>query len=181
MKHQPFEKWILSAQPLTPTEGDELDRHLTLCQACRALHAGVLRAEAVFRGASLAEPGEGFAARWKLRLAQEREGRRRRLAWWTFAWTTLAAAPVALAVAWQTLAFSGFFPSLLAQALLQAIRWWTWLRLIGEIARALVTNLPVPAVSGAVLGWVTLLTAAGSLAVAWSALMIRYSPQGGRR
>jgi len=83
-------------------------------------------------------------------------------------------------VAWQTLAFSGFFPTLLAQVLLQAIRWWTWLRLIGEIARALVTNLPVPAVSGAVLGWVTLLTAAGSLAVAWSALMIRYSPQGGR-
>src|SRR3972149_4859225 len=180
MKPRPFEGWILSVKPLSLTEQDELDRHLALCQACRALHAGVVRAEVVLRSASWAEPREGFAARWKLRLAQEREGRRRGLDWWTFAWTTLAAVPVALAVGWQALAFAGSFPTLLAEVLQQAIRWWTWLRLTSEIGRALVFNLPVPAVSGAVLGWVTLLAAAGSLAGAWSALMVRYSPQGGR-
>jgi len=132
MKHRPFENWILFDLPLTLQEQAEMDNHLAQCLACRALQSGVVRAEAGFRGARLAEPRSGFVARWRNRLDQETERRRHGTAWWTFAWTTLAAVPFALTLGWQALVLPGSLSTLLADLLLQLIRWWTWLRLVGE-------------------------------------------------
>jgi hypothetical protein len=89
----------------------------------------------------------------------------------------MAAIPVALTLGF---AFAGSSSAFFSDVLLQAVRWWTWLRMTGEVGRALVSSLPAPALSIAVVGWLALLAAAGALAVAWSSLMIRYSPQGGR-
>jgi len=144
MKHRPFENWILFDLPLTLQEQAEMDNHLAQCLACRALQSGVVRAEAGFRGARLAEPRSGFVARWRNRLDQETERRRHGTAWWTFAWTTLAAVPFALTLGWQALVLPGSLSTLLADLLLQLIRWWTWLRLVGEIGRTLVVNLSRP-------------------------------------
>ncbi len=181
MKHQPFERWILLGPPLTVQEKAEMDDHLARCPDCRTLQDGVRRAEVAVRGASLAEPREGFVTRWRIRLDQETNRRKREMAWWTFAWTTLAAVPIAIALAWRALTVVGSFPALLADGLQLAIRWWTWLRLTGEIGRTFVLTDPLPLLSGALFGWMVLIASAASLAVAWSALMVRYSPQGGRQ
>ena len=181
MTHQPFERWILFALPLTVEDQAETDNHLARCPDCRTLQGGVRRAEAALRGAPLAEPQAGFVVRFRNRLDQDTDRRKRGMAWWTFAWTTLAAVSVALALGWWALAVTGSFSALLAEVLQQAIRWWAWLRLTSEIGRTLLVTIPLPALSGALFGWTVLIASVGSLAVAWSALMRRYSPQGGHQ
>ncbi len=181
MKHQPFDQWILFGLPLTVQEQAEMDNHLAQCPDCRTLQDGARRTEVALRAAPFAEPRAGFVVRFSNRLDHETDRRRRRMAWWTFAGTTLAAVPVALVLGWQALTYDGFTSTLLANVLQQAIQWWTWLRLTGGIGRTLVVTLPLPTLSGALLGWMVLIASAGSLAVAWSALMLRYSPQGGRQ
>ncbi|NWG35194.1 MAG: hypothetical protein HXY42_12185 [Chloroflexi bacterium] len=77
MKHQPFEEWLLNETSLTPEQKRELDLHVRSCVYCSAL----LETEMVLRSARMIAPAEGFAARFRVYLAERKLADRRRRGW----------------------------------------------------------------------------------------------------
>lgn len=178
MKHQPFEDWLLSGEPLAPAAQSSLSAHLEACEACRRLREGLGRVDALLQGAAMARPGPDFRIRWSARL--EGDPMRRK---WNHGWRLLAAAMVGSAVLCATLGAAylvagGSLAVIFASILQQAIRLALWLRVAGEIGRALVWNLPFVTLSGYALFLTALMTATGLLVVAWSATFRRFSMKG---
>ena len=74
MKHRPFEDWLLDDQLLDPAQKRELDAHLNICNACRAIAESNL----ALRSARIVGPAPGFTARFQERLVLARRVQRRR-------------------------------------------------------------------------------------------------------
>jgi hypothetical protein len=126
----------------------------------------------------MVRPGPDFRIRWSARL--ERDPMRRK---WNQGWRLLVAAMVGSLALCATLGaaylLAGGSPAVVfASIFQQAIRLALWLRVVGEIGRALVWNLPLVSVSGYALFLTALMTATGLLVVAWSATFRRFSQRG---
>jgi hypothetical protein len=80
MNHQLFENWLLSEEPLSPAQSGELREHLRSCQTCSRLQASWKGVEQMIREAPQVSPAAGFAARWQMRLAEQRRLQQRRQA-----------------------------------------------------------------------------------------------------
>lgn len=178
MKHQPFEDWLLSGEPLEPAAQASLTAHLQACETCRGLWEDLGRVDALLHGAAMARPAPDFRIRWSAH--QERDPMRRK---WNQGWRLLAAAMAGSVVLCATLGaaylIAGGSPAVVfASIFQQAIRLSLWLRVVGEIGRALVWNLPLVGVSGYALFLTAMMTATGLLAVAWSATFRRFSQKG---
>jgi len=76
MKHQPFEDWIFSNEPLGEEEQRKLDAHLETCDSCRTLHAADFALNGMLAGAPTLSPAPGFQARFAYRLEEQRRMRR---------------------------------------------------------------------------------------------------------
>lgn len=74
MDHRPYEDWLLNDERLTPEQDRDLRIHLRNCPEC----AGLARANLALRSAPVTAPAEGFALRFQVRLAAERQVQRRR-------------------------------------------------------------------------------------------------------
>ena len=73
MNHQPFETWLLSEEPLSPEDAQNLSAHLETCEHCRELQAAWTGVLHLFNDTPQVEPDPGFMNRWEERLAEERQ------------------------------------------------------------------------------------------------------------
>ena len=74
MNHRPFEDWLLEDQPLTPEQERDLQAHLRTCTSCPAIAESNL----ALHSTRMARPAEGFAARFQVRLIENRKAARSR-------------------------------------------------------------------------------------------------------
>jgi len=94
MNHRPFEDWLLSGEPLSPTQTLDLYSHLASCPDCSAL----MEVNAALRTAQPANPMPGFGTRFEARLNAQRTRQRQRAIWGIF-FLGLASAGVILLLA----------------------------------------------------------------------------------
>ncbi len=73
MNHQPFEKWLLSEDPLSPEEKQSLDFHLSTCEQCQELQDSWYGVKDLFLEVPDIEPATGFTNRWLERLKAEKQ------------------------------------------------------------------------------------------------------------
>jgi len=76
MKHQPFEAWILSDDPLGEDERRELSTHLQTCDACRTLQVADRELTGMLNHAPMSAPAPGFRTRFVSHLEEQRRMRR---------------------------------------------------------------------------------------------------------
>ena len=76
MDHQPYEKWLLDDERLTPEQNRDLRLHLKSCIACSALAFANLE----LRSAGVVAPQAGFGLRFQARLVSLQRVQSRR-AW----------------------------------------------------------------------------------------------------
>lgn len=101
MGHQPFETWLLSAEPLMPEDEKKMQEHVKTCESCRELSIAWGEVEYLFNAAAIEEPKPGFAIRWQNRLkklAIEENLRRQRMFSWGFISLTVGVAILVLTV-----------------------------------------------------------------------------------
>jgi hypothetical protein len=162
MNHRPFEDWLLDDEPLTVLQKRELQTHLQTCTDCAAL----AEVDLALKSTRTADPAEGFAARFQLRL----EARKRALRWrniWGFAILTLSVMAMAAWLAWPLLVVIFQSPvNLLAS--LQAMTH------ISSVFMHVVPSF-IPAYI-----WLVILLACGGCSLIWvfSLLKITKNPQG---
>jgi len=72
MSHELYESWLVSEQPLTLEQKDELKSHLQSCPRCRQIAAGWRSARTQMTKSGLASPTPGFNLRWQQTLAERR-------------------------------------------------------------------------------------------------------------
>jgi len=77
MNHRPFEDWLLENQPLTPEQNQELKKHLKTCTTCMAL----TEVDLMLKSSRMVAPRAGFAERFQLQLAVEKQLIRKRQLW----------------------------------------------------------------------------------------------------
>lgn len=78
MKHQPFEDWLFSSEPLAPSETAALQAHLQNCDSCRQLSGAWIEVEDWLKRSPVVAPASGFVNRWQDRLAAEQQRLHRR-------------------------------------------------------------------------------------------------------
>ena len=81
MKHQPFDTWIFSDDPIQPEEMVELNNHFQSCEDCRHLSVSMTQVHQTFASAFSPEPAPGFTHRWHRRLSVYRHQRQQRRMW----------------------------------------------------------------------------------------------------
>lgn len=96
MEHQPFENWILSGDPLTPSQSSELEDHLILCSHCASIREGISGVEVLFRSSTFESPSPGFTNRFKYMAAQREEEARRLQSYFFLGWTLVITVIVSL-------------------------------------------------------------------------------------
>ena len=69
MNHRPFEDWLLEDQPLTSDQERDLQAHLRTCTSCSA----IAESNFALHSTHMVRPAEGFAARFQLRLIENRK------------------------------------------------------------------------------------------------------------
>lgn len=74
MDHQPYNKWLLDDERLTPDQVRDMRVHLRNCPDCAALE----RANLALRSAPVTAPAAGFTLRFQTRLAAQRKTQQRR-------------------------------------------------------------------------------------------------------
>lgn len=90
MNHQPYERWLLEPQRLSPEQQAALKDHLAFCHACQSLEHGWREVRLEILSSGMSSPREGFALRWKER-AQSRQSRDERVEAWRFLLVSSAA------------------------------------------------------------------------------------------
>lgn len=178
MSHERYERLILGAAALTPADQADLVRHLAGCRACTELHRRWSRVHAALSAPAMAPPAPGFHARWAARHAVEEALRQRRQAWRLFGLTSIGAAGLASALGLLVLQVPAFLPDVFASMLQQALRWWIWARVAGEVTRAFALSLPTPVAALAVIGCTALMGGAAVLAALGAFGILRISFQG---
>ena len=91
MNHQPYKNWLLSEETLTPEQTQSLQAHLSTCETCRQVQSSWGDVQRLFVSSPQIGPAEGFAQRWKTRLAAEKIKKQRRNAWIFFGVTASTA------------------------------------------------------------------------------------------
>ncbi|HEX7556007.1 MAG TPA: hypothetical protein VF338_05235 [Leptolinea sp.] len=77
MEHQPYENWILSVDPLTPSQIAELNNHLMVCTHCISIRDGISEVEYLLNSAVFESPSPGFTNRFQNMAAYRKEEARR--------------------------------------------------------------------------------------------------------
>ncbi len=94
LTHPPFNRWLLSGEPLSPEQNAILQEHLRYCPECSQLQAAWGEVQFRLHSAGEVSPVPGFVSRFQQRLALQRVKRQRRNVWVLF----LGAAGMALVI-----------------------------------------------------------------------------------
>jgi hypothetical protein len=107
MGHQPYESWLVSAEPLLAEDELKLHEHLASCVTCRQLSYSWSEVQDLFQEPRFVSPSPGFTGRWQSRLVEdqllETEHKQKRISWIFFAATAGAAAILLVFMAVQIL------------------------------------------------------------------------------
>lgn len=144
MKHQPYERWILSEEPLSDAQSRELATHLDSCASCRSLQGAWEQVQARLNGSAMVAPSSGFAGRFHSYLARKRSAAATRQVAFTLAATftgAVVAAFVLGGVATANLADAG------AELLRSTLAGYRGLEVVFEMIRTAAARLPEPAVT----------------------------------
>jgi len=76
MSHQPFESWIIEAEPLGSEDRNQLEAHLESCPQCQLLKTNLQAVHLRLSSARQARPAVGFSQRWQAGLQQRLEEQR---------------------------------------------------------------------------------------------------------
>jgi hypothetical protein len=173
MDHRPFEGWLLDNQQLDADEKRQLNTHLQVCSSCTALAEVNLALKSV----KMAEPAEGFADRFQLRLAAQKKTMRRRN-FWGFLVLTLSVLSVLTFIAWPLI--TGLLASpvtMLTTWLSSLLSFWASLDAMAHAGQVLFKVAP-----GFVPGyiWTLVLFAACGWSLVWVFSLIKFTkfPQG---
>ncbi|HEX6305270.1 MAG TPA: hypothetical protein VFZ76_13845 [Anaerolineales bacterium] len=105
MNHQQYEQWLLSEEPLSREQSEELRAHLNSCEGCQRLSAAWSEVRQFIRSTPTVEPESGFVARWQARLelekASEKQALHRRQSWIALIFTALTAISLLVVVVTQ--------------------------------------------------------------------------------
>ncbi len=93
MNHRFFEEWLLSEKELDPAQKQRLDEHLQTCEKCQTLARAWQEVHMEIELSEWVMPQPGFAQRWQGKLAEDRQKKHQRHAFWAF---TLSSAVAAL-------------------------------------------------------------------------------------
>jgi hypothetical protein len=74
MNHRPFEDWLLEDQLLTSDQERDLQDHIRTCTSCSA----IAESNFALHSTHMVRPAEGFAARFQVRLIENRKAARGR-------------------------------------------------------------------------------------------------------
>jgi hypothetical protein len=96
MEHQPFENWILSGDPLNPTQTKDLNDHLLVCSHCTCIKEGISNVEDLFKSATFESPSPGFARRFQIMATQREEEARRLQSYFFLGWTMIVTVIVSI-------------------------------------------------------------------------------------
>lgn len=140
-RHQPFEDWILSSEPLNETQRASLHEHLRTCESCQRRQLAWNGVRHLMQTAGEVSPAPGFANRWHLALEvrQVAQARQQRLAWGLFTLSLVLAAFALLGLFWQ---FFGAFqaPQWVIVAVLMA---WTEINVISRMVSEFIQEIPL--------------------------------------
>lgn len=78
MSHQPFEKWIINRETLTPSQISELDTHLKSCPQCSQIYHGWRGVENLLQKPAFVHAPPHFAHRFQVSLAERKARERKR-------------------------------------------------------------------------------------------------------
>ena len=173
MDHRPFEDWLLDEQPLTPDQKRQLNTHLRTCASCTAL----AEVDLALKSTRLAEPAAGFAGRFQVRLAAEKQAARRRN-FWGFALLTLSVLGIFLWGSWPVLRDLFQSPvNFLSSWVSSLVSFWASIHAILRAGMVLFKVAPgfVPAYV-----WAVILFAAGGSSMVWVVSLMKFTkvPQG---
>jgi hypothetical protein len=138
MNHRPFEDWMLEDQALTPEHKRDLQSHLRTCTQCAAL----AEVNLALGSARVATPAEGFADRFQVRLAAQRQAQRKRN-FWGFLILVISVMTVLSWLAWPILKVVLDSPvNFLSTWLSYLLSLWFWLQALGQAGSVLLRVIP---------------------------------------
>ena len=156
MNHRPFEDWMLEDQALTAEQKRDLQSHLRTCTQCAAL----AEVNLALGAAKAAAPAAGFANRFQVRLAAQRQVQRRRI-FWGFLILVISVVSVLSWFAWPILSVVLDSPvEALSTWLSYLLSLWFWLQALGQAGSVLLRVIPTfvppyfwPLAAFALVGW----------------------------
>jgi hypothetical protein len=173
MDHRPFEDWLLDNQHLTTDQKRQLNTHLQTCSSCTAL----MEVNLALKSVKVAAPAAGFADRFQVRLAVQKQALRRRN-FWGFVLLTLSVLGLFGWVSWPVLKDLIQSPvNLLASWISSLVSFWASLQAIFRAGMVLFKVVPgfLPAYI-----WAVILFAAGGWSLVWVVSLMKFTkyPQG---
>lgn len=175
MSHQPFETWILSEEPLEPSQAEPLQAHLVHCESCQKLQTNWRNVRSAMINDPSPLPAPGFTSRWHVRLAFERQKRQQRRMWiLTLSILTLASLILIGLVLFNltNISWSYLVSQMIANISVAIARIGHFWRIMGSLSTAFPIMIPLLAVFGMIL-----ISTASALILTWFSSMIRlFSP-----
>jgi hypothetical protein len=177
MCHQPFENWIIDAEPLAVQDRNRLEAHLESCPQCQLLKTNLQAVNMRLSFARQTRPPEGFTQRWQAGLQQRLEDLRMQqvLQVRRFFLYLGAATVVSLALFILMVTLGGGLDQWLLDTAnrLQTANQW-----VGDLQSLLFTLLQItPPVLPLAL-WITITTVFSALAMIWIVSLWRLTIKG---
>ncbi len=175
MNHQPYETWLLAAEPLTPEQDALLRAHVAACPECRRVQAGWQAASGQLANVRLVSPTPGFSRRFSESLAarRARQAHLNQIRWLIMG-LSIGVASTSLLLA--VMVFTSTSPvSLLVRVteiITGAFSLW------GRASQLLIVSLQQPLVLGI---WILLTSGVCLLTFGWLVTLWRISSQGAQQ
>ncbi|NMB56153.1 MAG: hypothetical protein GYA15_15790 [Leptolinea sp.] len=96
MEHQPYENWILSGDPLSPSQKSDLMDHISTCSHCASIYEGIAGVEDLLKCATFESPSPGFTQRFQMMAARRKEEARRLQSYLFLGWMMLVTVVISM-------------------------------------------------------------------------------------
>ncbi len=161
MKHQPFETWLLSDDPLDGRSREALQAHMLSCPRCGRLSAALQDIEGLLQSAPMHLPESGFVERFQARLADRQDFLWRRQIWIFLAASLAATSFVGMLLGLRWLVFAPSLSELVAGSVYGLSWFYTLIEAGREVLLTLLRIAPpvwlglfIGAVSGLMMMWI---------------------------
>jgi hypothetical protein len=81
MNHQHFKEWLISEEPLSLEQSQELEVHIKDCVSCQQLQTAWSDVHHIIKDTTDVDPMPGFTSRWEMRWKQQHKHAQKRLIW----------------------------------------------------------------------------------------------------
>lgn len=172
MDHRQYEAWLLSDEPLTGNQSQNLITHLSTCEACSALDIAWREVSDRFESSSMVTPAPGFVNRWEVRLEADLAKRHRRQSWMIIGLNGFMAGILFILLAAQIFPILQSPSSMIIQATQSFGDLVSFVNVVEKVFTSLIRVLPgiIPAT-----WWMALLASFGGLLALWIATLKQFA------